>query len=328
VNKRRKLLIAMGAGAFAAPFSCLAQQQGKVWRIGWLSPGSPVTHGSLLDSFRQGMSELGYVEGKNLVIEHRWAEGNVDRIPRLAAELVHAKPEVIVSGSLTAHRAVKATTSTIPIVMASGSDPVAAGLVASLARPGGNITGLTNYVGDAHPKLLELIHAALPKVARIAVLISPRNPMGKARRTELEHAAKALGITPEIFEVADADDITTAFSAMPQKGLAALLVTSNPMLLAQRERIVRLASRNRVAAIYPYSEFADIGGLMSYGASLPDNYRRAAYYVDRILKGTKPRDLPIEQPTKFELVINMKTAKALGLTIPQSVLVRADRVIE
>ena len=327
MTTRRKILVALG-GVLAAPVTALAQQKGQVSRIGWLSPGSPASHGALLDSFRQGMRELGYVEGKNLVIEYRWAEGKVDRIPQLAAELVRAKPEVIVSGSSTANRAVKAATSTIPIVMGSGSDPVAAGLVASLARPGGNITGLTNYVGDVHPKLLELIHAVLPKVVRMAVLMGARSTLGNARRTELEHAAKALGITLEPFEVAETDDVAAALSAMAQKGLTALLVTSHPMLLTQRDRIVQLASRNRIAAIYPYSEFADAGGLMSYGLSLPESYRRAAYYVDRILKDAKPSDLPVEQPTRFELVVNMKTAKALGITIPQSILVRADRVIE
>lgn len=302
--------------------------------MAWLSPGSRASHGALLDSFRQGMRDLGYVEDKNLVIEQRWGEGKSDRLPQLAAELVRAKPDVIISGSATGNRAAKAATSTIPIVMIGGSDPVAAGLVATLARPGGNITGLTNYVGDMHPKLLELIHALVPKATRIAVLIHPRSPLNPhsplrdARSTELEHAAKALGIKYELLEVADADDINAAFSAMTQKGLVALLVTSNTLLLTQREQIVRLASRNRVVAIYPFSEFTDIGGLMSYSASLRESARRAAYYVGKILKGAKPGELPIEQPSKFELVINMKTARALGITIPQSILLQASRVIE
>ena len=273
------------------------------------------------------MRELGYVEGKNLVIEQRWADGQLDGLPRLAAELVQSNPEVIVSGVTRTHIAVKAATSNIPIVMATGVDPVGAGLVASLARPGGNLTGLTGSVADMSPKLLDLLHSALPKVTRITVLMNERHPLKETRRANLQQATGKLGVGLVWIEMVDPENFDDVFASIAKQA-GALVVPSDAHFGLHHQHIVRAAAQNRIPAIYAQGTFSEAGGLMIYSANLLANYRRAAYYVDRILKGAKPGELPIEQPTIFELVVNRKTAKALGLTIPQELLLRADEVIE
>ncbi|HEV8458500.1 MAG TPA: ABC transporter substrate-binding protein, partial [Methylomirabilota bacterium] len=283
------------------------------------------------EAFRQGLRDLGYVEGRNVVIEYRDAEGNVERLPALAAELVALKVDVIVVGGTPAVLAAKQATKTIPIVFTVAADPVADGLVTSLARPGGNVTGLSNLGPELVGKCLEQLKQAVPGVSRVAVLWQPGafgERTEKDMLKEAEVAARALGVRPQFVEARGPDDFDRAFSDMTRARAGALTVLLSPMFFNERRRLVDLAAKNRLPAVYQVREFVDAGGLMSYGANLADLVRRAATYVDRILKGAKPGDLPVEQPTKFELVINLKTAKALGLTIPQSVLGRADEVIQ
>jgi putative ABC transport system substrate-binding protein len=295
-----------------------------------ISPEHPDNR-ALDEVFRRAMRELGYVVGRNIVLEYRWAEGKVERFPALAAELARLKVDIILTASTTGARAAKQATTTIPIVAFSMGDPVRDGLVASLARPGGNVTWLTFLGPELVGKLFELVRAAIPEVSRVSALW---HPGGVAERTghdivkEAEGVARALGVRLQIVKVQAPNDLGSAFSAMTQERADALIVWPSPMLFAERRRIVDLAARQRLPAMYGAREFADLGGLLSYGASQPDLIRRAATYVDKILKGAKPADLPIEQPTKFELTINLKTAKALGLTIPPSLLARADQVIE
>ena len=317
-----------------APLAAHAQPATKVYRIGRFTSGLPPTAGPnpSEEAFRQGLHDLGYVEGQNLVIESRYAEGSLERLPDLAAELIRLKVEVIVAGGSPVIRAVQDATRTIPIVMAAASDAVAEGFVASLARPGGNITGLS-FLGAVLPgKRLELLKETVPQSTRIAVLRTPDGP-GDASRQPLLHnltgAAQALGLHLHIVEVRSADELDTAFAAMTQAGADALLVAAAPTLYGNlRGRIVDLAAKHQLPAMYQWKMYVDAGGLMSYGPSLPDMHRRAATYVDKILKGANLADLPVEQPTKFELVINLKTAKALGLTMPPTMLFLADEVIQ
>ncbi len=328
------LISTLVLGLLAAPLPAEAQQAGKVYRIGYLSGlGSPATDPSPIP-FRQGLRELGYVEGQNLVIEYRYKEkaGRPGRLlqvaAQLAAELVRLKDDVIVtSPAPPVVRAVQRATRTIPIVMTGiVVDPVAAGLVDSLARPGGNITGLTNLVAKLHPKRLELLKEAFPRISRVAILWP--GAQRRAAMKEVDAVTQALRIQIQSLVVHGSDDLESAFSAISQVGGDAVLVATSHFMIAHRARIIEFAAKRRLPAIYAGSRFVDAGGLMFYGANPADLYRRSAYYVDKILKGAKPGDLPVEQPTKFELVINLKAAKQLGITIPPEVLFRATKVIK
>ena len=328
MKTRRELLIALGAGALIAPFGAFAQQPAKAARIGYLGGGSSSAVRHLLEAFRQGLRELGYMEGQNLTIDYRWAEGRPDQLPGLAEELVRLKVDVIVAHGAVATRAARRATAAIPIVFASSGDAVATGLVASLARPGGNVTGLTIIAPELAGKRLELLREAMPRFTRLAVLWNSANPVVVPEFKETQVAARTLGVQIQSVEVTDPGGFAGAFSAMRGKQPDGLIVLSDAMFLSQNAQIVALAAKSRLPAMYAESEFIVAGGLMSYGSNLVVQYRRAATYVDKILRGAKPADLPVEQPTKFELVINVKTAKALGIEIPQSILVRADKVIE
>ncbi len=313
----------------ALPLAARAQQPKKIPRIGFLSSVSAEQFSHTYAAFLQGLRDLGYVEGQNIVIESRWAEGKADRLRELAAELVRLNPDLIVStgGTITAF-AVKNATASIPVVFTAGGGLVEVGLIASLARPGGNLTGLSLLTFELNAKRLELLKEAFPRVRRVAVLVNPVSPLYAIQLKETQAAAKAFALQLQILEARGPDEFEPAFSAMIGQSAGALLVSSDVMFNAHRKRIADLASKNRVPAIYEFKESAEAGGLMSYGTSITDVYRRLAVYVDKILKGAKPGDLPIEQPTTFELVVNMKTAKAIGITIPQSILLRADKVIE
>jgi len=320
----------LALGLVLAPLAAEAQQAAKVPRIGWLAVNrAPNLH--LSEAFRQGLRDLGYVEGRNVVIEYRDAEGKFERFPALAAELVALKVDVIVAAFTPAALAARQATKTIPVIFVALGDPVTSGLVTSLARPGGNVTGVSFLSPELVGKRLERLTQAVPGVGRVAVLWQPGDvPESTAKdlRTEAEVAARALGVRLQVVEARGPTDFDRAFSAMTKAHVDALSVLPSAMLFSERGRLVDLAAKYRLPAVYPWREGADAGGLMSYGPNLPDLYRRAATYVDKILKGAKPADLPVEQPTKFELVINMKTAKALGLTIPQTLLQRADQVIQ
>src|SRR6266852_435003 len=327
--ERRTFMAMLTGGIVVAPFSAEAQQAAKIARIGFLSlsqGANPLLH----EAFRQGLRDLGYVEGRNVVIEYRSAEGKLERLPARAAELVALKVDVIVASGTLAALAAKQTTRTLPIVFTSAADPVTDGLVTSLAQPGGNGTGLSNLAPELVGKRRELLTQAVPGVSRVAVLWQPGAVDERTEKDMLkgaEVAARALGVRLQFVEARGPDDFDRAFSDMTKARAGALTVLGSTMFGNERRRLVDLAAKNRLPAVYPWREFVDAGGLMSYGPDLADLYRRAATYVDKILKGAKPADLPVEQPTKFELVINVKTAKTLGLTIPQSVLGRADEVI-
>jgi ABC-type uncharacterized transport system substrate-binding protein len=307
-----------------------AQSPKKVPRVGYLNPGSPSDPLSQrrLEAFRQGLRELGYVEGQNIAIEFRWAEGQYDRYPALAADLVRSKVDVIVAMSGAATQAAQQATRTIPIVMSLVNDPVGSGLVASLARPGGNVTGLTIMSPDLVGKQLELLKEVVPKVSRVALLRHPDNPASAAQLREAEAAAPALGVRLQTLEARNPQEIDSAFAAMTRERAGALLIIPDAVFGNQRRQIAELAAKGRVPSMYWLTEYAEAGGLMGYGANSLDLKRRAATFVDKLLKGAKPADLPVEQPTKFELVINLRTAKAIGLTIPPSLLQRADQIID
>jgi ABC-type uncharacterized transport system substrate-binding protein len=323
--KKKITVLALCALLCALSVSAQAQQPKKVPRIGVLSPYSPSSSFNI-EAFRQGLRDLGYVEGQNVVIEQRYAEGNPDRLPRLAAELVRLKVDVIFAQTTPAVQAAKKATTTVPIVTVSG-DPVGFGFVASLARPGGNITGLANLTPELVGKRLELLKEVVPRVSRVAVLWNPDSPGAVVMMRETEAAAASLGLKLQPVEVRGPNDFEHAFSAMKKERAGALVPLRSPLIRDQRKQIAELAAKNRLPAMYDSRDFSEAGGLMSYGAMADDSYRHAAMYVDKILKGTKPADLPVEQPMKFELVINLKAAKQIGLTIPPNVLARADRVI-
>jgi putative ABC transport system substrate-binding protein len=329
--ERRTFMAMLTGGLLAAPLAAEAQQAAKIARIGYLAGNlslSPHMH----EAFRQGLRDLGYVEGRNLVIEYRDAEGKPERLPALAAELVALKVDVIVTGGGTPTAlAAKQATRTLPIVFAFAADPVTSGLVTSLARPGGNITGLSILTTELVGKCLELLKQAVPGVSRVAVLWSP-GALGERTEKDMlkgaDVAGRALGVRLQFVEARGPADFDRAFADMTKARTGALTVLPSAMFVNERRRLVDLAAKNRLPAVYPWREFVDAGGLMSYGPNVADLFRRAATYVDKILKGAKPADLPVEQPTKFELVINLKTAKALGLTIPPSLLGRADEIIQ
>ena len=306
-----------------------AQQAKKVPRIGFLAAATPATAADLVEAFKQGLREHGYVEGQNVVLELRFGEGKAEQFPVLAGELVRLKVDVIVALTNPVIEAVRQATQTIPIVMPAASDPVAAGFVASLARPGGNITGLTGYSPELNGKRLELLREAFPKLSRVALLLTPNFPGSALDLKETESAARSLGLRIQPLEVRDASDIDRAFKAMTKERADALtMFPGHPALFVNRKKIVELATKNRLPAMYSLSAFVDAGGLMFYGPDLLVGYRRAATYVDKILKGAKPADLPVEQPTKFEFIINLKAAKQIGLSISPNVLARADKVIK
>jgi putative tryptophan/tyrosine transport system substrate-binding protein len=324
---RRAFVTGLGA-ALAAPLGGEAQQAAKIWRIGYLSSSSAERERTRIAAFQQGLRELGYLEGHSVLIEQRYAGGEFERLPDLAAELARLKVDVFVAAGAPATHAARKASSVIPIVMCSVADPVGMGLVASLARPGGSITGLSDFNTGVVAKRLELLREVVPSVSRVAVLLNPTNPSNPPQLKLTQAAAAAMAVTLLAFEAKRAYEIDRAFAAIKTERPGALIVIGDPMLGSHRKRIVELSGQNRLPAIYWVREFSDAGGLMSYGANVDDLWRRAATYVDKILKGAKPADLPIEQPTKFELVINLKTAKALGLTIPPSLLLRADQIIE
>jgi putative ABC transport system substrate-binding protein len=309
------------------PVSAEAQQSKKVPRIGYLSVLSPSSDSDRIEAFRQGLRDLGYVEGTSVRIEFRYVDGKLDRLAYLAGELVRLNVDVIVAGGSTAIRATKNATKSIPIVMAHGSDPVELGYVASLARPGGNITGLTHLAPELGGKRLELLKDIVAQLSRVAVLTDPGTGGHGPQIKELEVAAPALGLQLRPMEVRAPDELESAFSAMAKWRAGAFIGLQQPTLDRLRQRIVNLAAKNRLPAMYPNSEYVETGGLMSYAADIAAMFRRSAVYVDKILKGAKPADLPVEQPTKFEFIVNLKTAKQIGLTIPPNVLARADRVI-
>jgi putative ABC transport system substrate-binding protein len=323
---RRAFLSALSGSLLAAPLAAEGQQAGKVARIGVLSSAPSATW----DGFRQGLRELGYTEGRTIHIEWRWTEGKAERAPELAAELVRLQPDVLVTSAPQPTAAAKAATATIPIVFIAVADPVRVGLVATLARPGSNITGLATLVGAGFVgKLIEVLKEAFPQVSRVAILINPTNAMHQQIvANELPQAAERLRLTLLTVEARAADSLTGAFETAVRSRAGAIMVLGDPLVFVHRARIAELAAKHRLPAMYLFRESVEAGGLMAYGPSFHDLGRRAASYVDKILKGAKPGDLPVEQPTKFELVINLKTAKALGLTIPQSLLQRADQVIE
>ena len=304
-----------------------AQQPTKVPRIGFLLASSAGVD-SRVEAFRQGFRELGYIEGKNIAIEWRYAEGKEDRVPKLAAELVQMNVEIIVTDGTNVTRAAKNATKTIPIVMASDADPVGNGFVASLARPGGNVTGLVNLLAGLSGKRLEILKEAIPGISRVGVLWNPENPSSISAFKETQEAAQALAMQLQSLEVHGPDEFEGAFQAATKRQARALSVVSDSLMFNNRRRLLELAAKHRLPTMHTQSLWVEAGALMSYGTYFPDLYRRAATYVDKILKGAKPADLPVEQPIKFELVINLKTAKQIGLMIPQSVLYQADKVIK
>lgn len=329
MNHRRKLVIALGAGALTAPFGSFAQQQGKVWRVGFVGL---VLQDSRIRKyyaeFLRGMRELGYVEGKNLIVDLRSAEGHYERFPDLVAELVKLKVDAIISNSSSMTLAAQKATATIPIIMVTHANPVGEGFVASLARPGGNITGFSSISSVLYPKHLEMLRGISPKVARVAVLMNPGSKTHPNAAKNIGTAGEKIGIKTIPVRARDAREIEHAFAEMVRQKAGAVMVLSDAILSQQRELIANLALKHRLLSIALIEEFPESGGLMSYGPNYAQDYYRAATYLDKIFKGAKPADLPVEQPTKFELIINGKTAKALGLKIPQSMLVMADKVIE
>jgi putative ABC transport system substrate-binding protein len=322
------LCFALSAVLLALCVSVAAQQPNKVPRIGFVDAGSPAATGHRAQAFVQGLRELGYVEGQNIVVEYRWADGKLERLPALVTELVNSKVDLILSSATPAIRIAKEQTATIPIVMAGVTDPVGVGFVASLARPGGNITGVTHLAPDLTGKRLELLKEVVPRLSRVAVLWNPNQPgQSLAYYKEAQAAAQALKLSLTSTEARNRDELERVLSAIGKARPQALFELPDPLIFFNRQLIVDYAAKQRLPAMYSFREYVDAGGLMSYGTSFPDLFHRAATYVDKILKGTKPADIPVEQPMKFELIINLKAAMQIGLTIPPSVLARADRII-
>jgi len=326
---RRRALLAGTLGLLAAPIAAVAQSPARVHRIGLLGGSGPTSPEAshLWGAFLQGLRDLGYVDGQNVVIEGRWYGDRTDLVPVLASELVRLPVDVIVAGTAPAPEAAKRATSMIPIVMLSHPDPVGSGLVASLARPGGNVTGLSSLSPELRGKQIQLLKEALPSLSRVAILSNPSIPSHAMDVKETEVAARALKMRLQVLEVRAPNELAGAFSTAIKERAGALVVLSGTIFFAHRTRIVELATQSRLPAMYSWRENAEAGGFMVYGPSLRDNWRRAAWYVDRILKGAKPGDLPVEQPTKLELVVNLKAASALGVTFPPTVLARADEII-
>jgi putative ABC transport system substrate-binding protein len=323
----RRAFIGTLAGGLLAPRAAQSQPAGKVYRIGWLSPASAANGLPNLDALRAGLRELGYVEGRNITIEVRWADGQISRLPSLATELLERRVEVICTAGSQASAAAKQATTTIPIVFANVAFPDQSGLVASYPRPGGNVTGVA-FIGPEYGKRLELLKEVNPKMSRVALIYNPDNRGSVLALQETQRWAKPLRVTLEPHELRGPADFERVFAAIGRARPDALMTTADPLIASYATRIVEFAAKNRLVSMYPGREFVIAGGLMFYGGSIPEMYRRAAIYVDRILKGARPSELPVEQPTKFDMTINLKAAKALGVTIPQSLLQRADEVIQ
>jgi putative ABC transport system substrate-binding protein len=329
VISRRAFIRAGAAALVAMPRASRAQESAKPWRIGFLEAGAPAANQHFLDAFKRGLSERGYTEGGNVVIVERWGDGQVDRFPALLNELVQEKVDIIVVSSTAGAVAAKATIKTLPVVFVGVQDPVGIGIVSSLGRPGANLTGFSQAEEEGLVgKRLELFKEAVPPVDRLGLIWNPTAPGVELRLKEARKAATRFGVTLRTFEVRDARELDGIFVTMTKERLARLMVLADPLTVRNRAHIVELAARSRIPAIYPFLEFTRVGGLMAYGPSIPELFRRAAGYVEKILKGAKPADLPVEQPTKFDLVINLKTAKALGLSIPRPVLARADELLQ
>jgi putative tryptophan/tyrosine transport system substrate-binding protein len=326
--ERRKFLATLGGAAAAWPLAARAQQGAKVYRIGFLSAGSEVRPPRLWSVFVNGLRELGWIEGKNVVFDRRYADNSLDRLPALTTELVHLDVDVIVTVGTLAPLAAKRATTSIPIVMMNAGDPVGSGLVASLARPGGNVTGMSLMAPDLGGKRLELLKETLPRLSHVAIIWNAANPYSALVFNETLGAAKKLTVEIQSLEVRSPGDLDGALAATMRNHVDALVIVEDPLTFNHLNKVATFCANNRLAAIYGLREFADTGGLMTYGASQADLFRRSAEFVDKILRGFKPSDLPVQQPTKFELVINLKTAKALGLDVPPTLLARADEVIE
>jgi putative ABC transport system substrate-binding protein len=324
----RRLATALALVLLAAPLAAEAQQPAKIPRICWVGAGSPATGGHQVHAFLQGLRELGYLDGQNVAIEYRWANGKLERLPALVADMVRLRVDVIVSSATAAIRAAKEQTSTIPIIMAGVTDPVGVGLVASLSRPGGNITGLTHLSPELTAKRLQLLKEVVARLSRVAVLWDPNHPGAQGAFNEARVAAQALHVTLISMQAQNLEELNAVLLSIGKDRPQALFALADTFTFFHRGLITEVAARHKLPGMFHMREFADAGGLMSYGANFADLARHAAVYVGKILKGAKPADLPVEQPTKFELVINLKTAKALGLTIPASVLAQADHVIE
>jgi ABC-type uncharacterized transport system substrate-binding protein len=325
---RRDFISLLGGAAIAWPLAARAQQAGKIPRVGFMGNSTAALEANLVGPFRDGLRELGYQEGRNIVIEYRWAEGNYERFPALVAELLAVPVDVIVTAGTPATLAVKKATSTMPLVMIAVGDPVGTGVVPSLARPGGNITGLSSIAPDLEGKRLELLGEVIPKLSHVVLFLNPLNPFHTVSMRQALTAAQALGIKLQPLEVRTSGELDSAFAAIVREKPDALLILADRVFLHDRKRMMDFATEHRLPSVNAYRELVEAGGLMSYGPSYEDMHRRAADYVDKILKGAKPGDLPVEQPTKFTLIFNLKTAKALGLEVPPMLLARADEVIE
>lgn len=326
-TRRRQFLIA--AGALAASLVARAQRPGRMFQIGYVGNSTPSAESALVEAFRQGLRERGYTEGKDIVVHYRWAEGSNDRVASVIAEFVGLNVDVIVTSGTLAPLAAKKATGTIPVVMAVSGDPVASGIVASLSRPGGNVTGLSTQYTDLEGKRLEILRELVPGLNRLAILANPAQPFTQVTLKVAQAAADAVRVSTQVHEVRTADEFERVFAAIAKSKPDAMAVLADrPFFFSNRAHIVRLAAQHRLPAVHPFPEFVAEGGLVFYGPSFVDLYRRAGTYIDKILKGSKPADLPIEQPTVFELIINLKTARALGIRIPQTLLLRANRVIE
>ncbi|HYU13512.1 MAG TPA: ABC transporter substrate-binding protein [Stellaceae bacterium] len=326
--RRRELIAIFSAAACAAPLTALAQDSGRHARIGFLGNSTPALEAKLVEAFREGLRDLGYIEGRNISIEYRWAEGNYDRLPSLVAELVASKVEVIVTAGTPASLAVKQAGSPIPLVMLAVGDPIGTGLVASLARPGGNATGLTSISPELEGKRLELLKEVVPAVSRLAVFWNPANAYQIADEQQVQAAAAALHVPVLSLPVRTAEELDGAFAKILAERADAVLVLADRVFLHNRQRIAEFVVEHRLPAMNAYRELVEAGALMSFGPSYAVMHRQAATYVDKILKGAKPADLPVQQPAKFEFVVNLKSAAAIGITIPHAVLLRADEVIE
>jgi putative tryptophan/tyrosine transport system substrate-binding protein len=326
--RRRDFIRAVASSAVAWPLGALGQQTSKVWRVGMLETTSATLNAVNVDAFRRGLRQLGYVEGQNLIIEYRSGEGRIDRFPELAAEMVRLKVDIIVTRGTPAALAAKNATATIPIVMAAIGEPLGTGIVLSLAQPGGNVTDLSAFVNELAAKRIEIMREIVPKILRMAMIDNMGNASVPPQWDEIKRATLAFGIQPQLYDVRRPEDIGPAFDAAIAQQVDALTVGNDSVFIASRLRVVELAAKHRLPAIYATREFVDAGGLLSYAANYPDLYRRSTSYIDKIFKGAKPGELPVEQPTKLELIINIKTAKALGLDVPFHIQQRADEMIE
>jgi putative ABC transport system substrate-binding protein len=325
VNNRRKLIVALGAGALALPYCSFAQQQGKVWRVGVLGAGSPSGWAPMVEALRAGLRELGYIEARTINIDYRWADGQYDRLPELVADLIRLKVDVIVSHATAGIVAAKQATTSIPIIMASIGDPVAAGLLTNLSRPGGNITGLSFFTSEIGIKRLELLKEAVPDIKQVGVVWDRSLP--RYFMAPMEAAARVIKVAVEFIDVDSADMLESTFAALAKKHVRGVVIRETPMLISNARLVGAIASKYRIAAV-GFKEVAEGGGLIGYGADIPAMWRRAATFVDKIFKGAKPGELPVEQATKFDVIVNKKTGSALGVKFPNSILVQATKVIE